>query len=136
MSNLATVKAMYEAFNRGDIPYILDRVADDVEWEKWKDNYAQKAGVPYLRAQTGRQGVADFFAAVEDLGITNIEILSMMEGDHQVAVEVYVESAKVNDEEMHLFTFNDEGKITRFRHYLDTAKQIAANEKSQASSAA
>lgn len=136
MSNLAAVKAMYEAFNRGDIPYILDRVADNVEWEKWKDNYAQKAGVPYLRSQTGRQGVADFFAAVEDLGITNIEILSMMKGAGQVAVEVYVESAKVNDEEMHLFTFNDEGKVTRFRHYLDTAKQIAANEKSQASSAA
>jgi uncharacterized protein len=136
MSNLAAVKAIYEAFNRGDIPYILDRVTDDVEWEKWKDNYAQKAGVPYLRSQTGRQGVSDFFAAVEDLGITNIEILSMMEGAGQVAVEVYLESAKVNDEEMHLFTFNDEGKITRFRHYLDTAKQIAANEKSQASSAA
>ncbi|HEX8737663.1 MAG TPA: nuclear transport factor 2 family protein [Pyrinomonadaceae bacterium] len=136
MSNLANVKAMYEAFNRGDIPYILDRVADDVEWEKWEDNYAQKADIPYLRPQKGRQGVADFFKAVEDLGITNIEILSMMEGDNQVAVEVYLESAKFNDEEIHLFTFDDAGKITRFRHYLDTAKQIAANEKSQASTAA
>jgi ketosteroid isomerase-like protein len=136
MSNPAAVKAIYEAFNRGDIPYILDSLADNVEWEKWKDNYAQKAGLPYLRFQTGRQGVADFFAAVEDLGITNIEILSMMEGAGQVAVEVYLESAKFNDEEIHLFTFNDEGKITRFRHYLDTAKQIAAGEKAQSSSAA
>lgn len=136
MSNLAAVKAIYEAFNRGDIPYILDGLADDVEWEKWKDNYAQKADLPYLRPQTGRQGVADFFTAVEDLGITNLEIVSMMEGAGQVAVEVYLESAKFNDEEIHLFTFNDEGKITRFRHYLDTAKQIAANEKARASSAA
>lgn len=136
MSNLATVRAMYEDFNKGNIAGILDRLADNVEWEKWKDNYAQKADVPYLRFQTGRQGVADFFKAVEDLGITNIEILSMMEGENQVAVEVYLESAKFNDEEIHLFTFDDEGKITRFRHYLDTAKQIAANEKSQASTAA
>lgn len=136
MSNLATVKSIYEAFNRGDIPYILDRLADNVEWEKWKDNYAQKADLPYLRPQTGRQGVTDFFAAVEDLGITNIDIISMMEGDNQVAVEIYLESAKFDDEEIHLFTFNDEGKITRFRHYLDTAKQIAANEKSQTSTAA
>jgi len=136
MSNLATVKAIYEDFNQGNIPGILDRLADNVEWEKWKDNYAQNADLPYLRAQTGRQGVADFFTAVEDLGITNIEILSMMEGDNQVAVEVYLESAKFDDEEIHLFTFNDEGKITRFRHYLDTAKQIAASGKAQASSAA
>jgi uncharacterized protein len=136
MSNLATVQAVYEDFNKGNIPGILDRLADNVEWEKWKDNYAQKADIPYLRFQTGRQGVTDFFAAVADLGITNIEILSMMEGNNQVAVEVYLESAKFNDEEIHLFTFDDEGKITRFRHYLDTAKQIAANEKSQASTAA
>jgi len=136
MSNLATVQAIYEDFNKGNIPGILDRLADNVEWEKWKDNYAQKADIPYLRFQTGRQGVTNFFAAVADLGITNIEILSMMEGSNQVAVEVYLESAKFNDEEIHLFTFDDEGKITRFRHYLDTAKQIAANEKSQSSTAA
>jgi ketosteroid isomerase-like protein len=136
MSNLATVQAIYEDFNKGNIAGILDRLADNVEWEKWKDNYAQKADIPYLRFQTGRQGVTDFFAAVEDLGITGIEVLSMMEGGNQVAVEIYLESAKFNDEEIHLFTFDDEGKITRFRHYLDTAKQIAANEKSQASTAA
>lgn len=136
MSNLATVQALYDAFNRGDIEYILDRIADDVEWEKWKDNYVQRADIPYLRPQKGRQGVADFFKAVEELGIMNIGILSMMEGAGQVAVEVYLESAKVNDEEIHLFTFNDEGKIARFRHYLDTAKHIAAGENSRASTSA
>jgi ketosteroid isomerase-like protein len=136
MSNLATVTAIYEAFNRGDIPAILDKLDDNVEWEKWKDNFAQKADIPYLRFQTGREGVNDFFAAVEDLGIKNIEILSMMEGGNQVAVEVDLDSAKFSDEDIHLFTFNDEGKIVRFRHYLDTAKQIAANEKAQTSTAA
>ena len=30
------------------------------------------------------------------------------------------------DEEVHLWTFNDAGKVTRLRHYTDTAKQIAA----------
>jgi hypothetical protein len=29
MSNLATVQGIYEAFGRGDIPAILDAVADD-----------------------------------------------------------------------------------------------------------
>ena len=136
MSNLETVRSMYEAFGRGDIQGILDNLADEVEWEKWTDNFAQKTDVPYLRFQKGREGVEEFFRAVEDLGITNINILSMMEGGNQIAVEVELESAKLNDEEMHLFTFDDEGKVTRFRHYLDTAKHIAAHEKSRISAAA
>jgi uncharacterized protein len=30
------------------------------------------------------------------------------------------------DEEIHLWTFDDGGRVTRFRHYCDTAKHIAA----------
>jgi ketosteroid isomerase-like protein len=32
MSNVATVQSIYEAFGRGDIPAILDRISDDVIW--------------------------------------------------------------------------------------------------------
>ena len=52
-----------------------------------RDNSAQKADVPYLRSQTGKKGVADFFVAVEDLGMKNIEILSVIEGGVKIAVE-------------------------------------------------
>ena len=30
------------------------------------------------------------------------------------------------DEELHLYSFNDDGKISRMRHYVDSAKQIEA----------
>lgn len=136
MSNKDTVLAMYESFNRGDIPAIIEQVADDVNWEKWTDNYAQKADVPYLRSQTGKNGVADFFVAVEDLGVKKIDILSVLEGGNQIAVELEIETSKFSDEEIHLWTFNDEGRVTRFRHYIDTAKQIAANERAKTSTAA
>ena len=33
VSNLATVRGIYAAFGRGDIPAILDALAEDVEWE-------------------------------------------------------------------------------------------------------
>jgi uncharacterized protein len=33
MSNIETVKGVYEAFGRGDIPAILEVIADDIEWE-------------------------------------------------------------------------------------------------------
>lgn len=29
----ATVVAMYEAFGRGDVPFVLEQLADDVEWD-------------------------------------------------------------------------------------------------------
>ncbi|MEP6659342.1 MAG: nuclear transport factor 2 family protein [Acidimicrobiales bacterium] len=64
MSNLATVTALYEAFGRGDVPAILERLADDCAWEAWSDNSAVKAGVPWLQPRVGKAGVAEFFAVV------------------------------------------------------------------------
>ena len=46
MSNVATVQSMYEAFGKGDVQAILDRVSDDVDWDKWDTEYsAQTAGL-------------------------------------------------------------------------------------------
>jgi ketosteroid isomerase-like protein len=33
---------------------------------------------------------------------------------------------RYRDEERHLWTFGEEGKVVRLRHYVDTAKHIAA----------
>jgi ketosteroid isomerase-like protein len=49
----------------------------------------------------------------------------------QVAAEVRASFAlpdggRFADEEVHLWTFDDAGRVVRFRHYLDTAKHIAA----------
>jgi hypothetical protein len=69
------------------------------------------------------------------LGATHyhdFRFLSLMAGDYQVAAEVAVEfevlatGRRCRDEEMHLWNFDNAGKVTRMRHYVDTAKQIAA----------
>ncbi len=62
MSNLATAQMIYEAFGRGDVPAILDVCSDDVAWENWEDNRAQKSGIPIMQARSGKPGVAEFFA--------------------------------------------------------------------------
>ena len=36
--HLATLGVINEAFGKGDIPAILDQMADDVRWEEWADN--------------------------------------------------------------------------------------------------
>lgn len=136
MSNLETVKAIYEAFGRGDIPFILSCLDENVAWEKWDGNHAQTSGVPYMQEKNSPNEVAEFFGEVAKLGITGFEVVSIMEGENQIAVEFNIEAARFGkEEEMHLWTFNEAGKISCFRHYLDTAKHIAANEKYKSTAA-
>ncbi len=133
MSNLSTVQGIYEAFGRGDVPAILETLADDVEWESWADNSSVNAGVPWMTPRHGKDDVVRFFETAGQMEIVDLQILGMMEGANQVAVEFVIEAKlpawggrSYRDEEMHLWTFNDDGKIVRLRHYTDTAKQIAA----------
>jgi ketosteroid isomerase-like protein len=130
--NLATVGAIYAAFGKGDIPAILEHLADNVHWEEWADNSAQKAGVPWLQAREGKAGVLEFFKVMGSLNVLDFRVLSLMAGGNQVAAEFEIEfetpstGRRLRDQEMHLWTFNDEGKVVRLRHYTDTAKHIAA----------
>jgi ketosteroid isomerase-like protein len=129
--NLAAVQRIYEAFGKGDVPAILDELAEDVAWEQWADNQAQKAGVPWFAPRSGRDGAAEFFALVGGWEIRDFQLLSMMAGGDQVAVEFVMEAIPAGgthfrDEEMHLWTFDEHGKVARLRHYTDTAKHIAA----------
>jgi hypothetical protein len=133
MSNLGTVQTIYEAFGKGDVPAILDVLADDVEWEAWENNSAVKAGVPWMVPRHGKAEVVGFFEAVGQMEILDLQILNMMEGGNQVAVEFVLEAnlpawggGHYRDEEMHLWTFDPDGKVVRLRHYTDTAKHIAA----------
>jgi ketosteroid isomerase-like protein len=133
VSNLATVQRIYEAFGVGDVPAILETLADDVEWEAWADNTAVRAGVPWLTPRHGKQDVVKFFEAVGQMEIVDFQVISLMEGGNQVAAEFVLEAklpawggGSYRDEEMHLWTFDDQGKVVRLRHYTDTAKHIAA----------
>jgi hypothetical protein len=68
MSNIETMQQIYEAFGRGDVPAILDHVADDVRWEQWPNgNAAQAADVPYMRARNGREEAAASSAAISSV---------------------------------------------------------------------
>ena len=130
-ANLTTVKEIYDAFGRGDIPAILGKIAPGCRWESWENNRAQREGVPTLQPRTGPEGVAQFFAAVGELVISDFRVLDILPGDRQVAVEVMIEyttpaGGRLRDEEVHLWALDDSQRVTRLRHYVDTAKHIAA----------
>jgi uncharacterized protein len=133
MSNLGTVRSIYDAFGKGDVPAILELLSDDVQWESWENNSAVNAGVPTMIPRHGKDEVGKFFEVAGRMEITDLQILGMMEGDGQVAVEFVLEAdlptwggGHYRDEELHLWTFDSQGKVVRLRHYIDTAKHIAA----------
>lgn len=130
-ANLAAVSDIYAAFVRGDVPAILDRVAPECRWEFWTDNRAQRAGVPTLQPRVGPAGVAEFFAAAAQLQMHDFRILDTTASEHQVIAEVEIEYTTptgrlLHDQELHLWTLDDRQRIVRLRHYVDTAKHIAA----------
>ena len=53
MSNIDTVKQMYEAFGRGDVPAILDKLDDNVEWDT---DYTSPAA-PRLEPRRGKANI-------------------------------------------------------------------------------
>ena len=127
------VQQIYACFGQGDVPGILEKLDDNVRWEEWADNSAQKSDVPWMQAQQGKAGAMAFFQCIGTLmQVKDFQVLSIMEGGNQVVAEVTIKADlpslgnQFQDEELHLWTFNDAGKVTRFRHYLDTHKHIKA----------
>ena len=129
--HVATVASIYEAFGRGDVPAILAALSEDVRWEEWADNRAQKSGVPWLQFRQGKAGALEFFAIAGQFKIHEFQVLSLLAGGDQVVAEVLIDTTvstgvRYRDEELHLWTFDDAGKVVRLRHYVDTAKHISA----------
>jgi uncharacterized protein len=127
--HVATVRSLYEAFGRGDIPTIVDAVADDVEWEAGAVDH----GLPLLAPGRGKAHVAAFFEQLADVEFKRFEPrLLFGSGDHVmavIAVEFLVPKTghSVREEaEGHLWTFGPDGKVVAFRHYVDTLQHSRA----------
>lgn len=143
MSNAQTVRSIYAAFGSGDIPAILERLDEDVRWDHWPaGNGAQRAGVPWMAERRGREDVRGFFATLAELEFHDFRPTSVLEGDGMVAAVIEVDvtaratGERFRDLEVHLWTFGPSGRVTEFRHVIDTAKHAAAHAGSPAGSRA
>ena len=57
--NVETVGKIYEAFGRGDIPYIIDQLLEDVRWVSHFESV-----VPWAGDYSGKSRVQKFFDAI------------------------------------------------------------------------
>jgi uncharacterized protein len=135
LGNIESIQQLYGAIGAGDIPTVLDQLAEDVEWEHHpKGNAAQDKDVPYMRARDGRDAVAGFFKDIqEDFELNSFNPLLFLEGNDHVAVLVEIDltvkstGKLLKDEEIHLWKFGPDGKVASHRHFLDTGKAIQAH---------
>ena len=122
MTNTEIVKSMYEAFGRGDIEAILNKMADDVEWKSSPESKTIPTGGTFR----GRAGVASFFQKVA--ATVNFDAFMpekyVEQGDIVVALGTYTGRSKPLNKKFTspwamVFTFRG-GKLARFEEHLDT----------------
>lgn len=126
--NVELSKSMYDAFQRGDVPYILDHVADDVTW-----GFNPLANVPVYGLRRGKNGVAAFFQDLnKHLEFHTFEPRRFVADGNDVVVylsiRTTVKSSGIDvdqDQEIHVFRFEN-GKVRSARFYHDCAKTLAA----------
>jgi ketosteroid isomerase-like protein len=123
VAHVDTVQQIYQAFGRGDVAAILDQFAAGVEWEYGINS----TDVPWLQPRRGRAQVAEFFQALAALEIRKFQPKTFLESDNIVLVLVDLDATVrstgrrvVEEDEVHIWHFDDAGKVSRFRHRADT----------------
>lgn len=129
-SNTETVLGIYAAFGRGDVAHILDQMSDDVAW----DEGIRQTDVAYLAPGRGKDHVMSFFQALgSNLEFTHFEPGQPCGSGDVVMVPVQEAGRNLvtgatlrQDTFVHIWTFDDNGKVAAFRHVGDFAIHEAA----------
>jgi ketosteroid isomerase-like protein len=124
--NVKTITSAYEAFARGDIPAVIDALADDVDWA----SEAASTEVPWWGPRHGKAEVLAFFealgTAMEVKEFTPLVIVG--DGDDVLTVVRYQATSRANGKTAsmdihHHWRFRD-GKIVRYRGSEDTLQTL------------
>jgi len=120
--NVELVKSAYGAFDRGDVPAVLGVFADDIEW-------VEAEGMPYGGVYHGPDAVAQnvFGPITEDVdGFALVRESFIASGQAVAAVVRYTGTGKATGKALdvpavHVWEIRD-GKLARFRQFIDTVK--------------
>ena len=122
--SIELVKGVYGAFARGDVPAVLGAFADDIEWY-------EAEGMPYGGLHHGGDVVAQkvFGPITEDIdGFALVTEEFIGTGGTVVAVVRYTGTGKATGKALdlpvvHVWDIRD-GKLARFRQFIDTVKFV------------
>lgn len=132
MSNEETVKSMYAAFGRGDIPTILEGLSDDVAW---RIHVTLPEGFPYPEKAIGPAAVGAWFQGLG--GSTDFLAFEprwfVSSGDRVVSggswdARSKATGGRVASEWVHCWRFDADGKVLSFDDFLDGTALVAAHQ--------
>lgn len=132
--NITVIQEIYAAFGRGDLDTILAAVADEPDWGFDVPEHVPGAkAVPFLCNLTTKTDVAEIYfgSVVREMEFHAFVPRSFLaDGDDVVTVidldfTVRSTGRRIQGQEVHHFTLTD-GKIVRYRPFLDTATFIEA----------
>lgn len=128
--NIRIVQQIYANFKSGDIQSLLRLFSDDIEWQ-----LPEIENIPFAGKRRGREAVEEFFASVaEAQDVLEFEPRDFIaQGNKVVALGQYRWRVKSNGREYggdwaHVMTVEN-GKVTSFHEYTDTAAATAAFQK-------
>jgi ketosteroid isomerase-like protein len=120
--NVEFVEGIYSAFGRGDVPAVLGAFTDDIEW-------FGAEGMPYGGLHRGGEAIVQnvfgpIAEDVEGFAITPEEFIGS--GATVAAVVRYTGTGKATGKALdvpvvHVWDIRD-GKLARFRQFIDTVK--------------
>jgi ketosteroid isomerase-like protein len=127
--NLETMRSLYAAFAKGDVPTVLGSFDAAIEWHE-AENFLYAEGSPYIGPGAILQDVFLRLATEWDGFTANPQ--QFFDAGETIIVTgrysgVYKATGKKLDAQVaHFWTLAD-GKVTRFRQYTDTlqAAQVA-----------
>ena len=125
MKPLELIDSLYEAFGRGDLGYILSKVAPDVTWKG-------PSTVPWGGTHTGPEGVQAFFAALGgNLEITGMQVRQRItQGDSVVYAGSFEgrgrKSGKTAASDFCWVWHVKDGLVSSYEGHFDTAAVVAA----------
>lgn len=130
--NMQLIDSLYKAFANGEIPVVLGSMHPQIIWNEAESN-SLADGNPYIGPDAVLEGVfARLGANHESFGLQDIKIHGM---DNNMVLATLRYDAKVkatgktyNAQAAHLWTLNEEGKITGFQQYVDTKKLADAEQ--------
>lgn len=121
--NTETARRAYELFKAGDIESLINLYTDDADWES-----PETENVPHGGKRKGKQQILEFLSLVgehsENIHFEPREFVAQASkvvilGDYSWRIKSTGKEYK--SDFVHVNTFNDDGKITGFKEYLDTA---------------
>ncbi len=121
-SNAQTIRGMYDAFSRGDVPAVLERMAPDIVWNE-AENFPYADGNPYRGPDAVARGIfARCGSEWDGFAVAVEEIIDA--GDTVVALGRYKGTYKAtarpqNTQFVHVWRLAG-GRATRFQQYADT----------------